>query len=69
MEHVSTIGLLCTCTSCLLLSDTLFHTEKAETTSLDETGDNIVLSEQEAQRMTMNIGEPTRRRSWCWRQY
>ena len=48
MEHISTIGLLCTCTSCLLLADTLLHTGKAETTSLDETGDNIVLSEQEA---------------------
>ena len=48
MEHVSTIRLLCTCTSCLLLSDTLLHTGKAETTSLDEKGDNIVLSEPEA---------------------
>ena len=26
----------------------MFHTGKAETTSLDETGDNIVLTEQEA---------------------
>ena len=30
------------------MSDTLFHTGKAETTSLDETGHGIVLSEQEA---------------------
>ena len=48
MEHISTIGLSCTCTSCLLLSDTLLDTGKAETTSLHETGENIVLSEQEA---------------------
>ena len=47
MEHVSTIGLLCTCATCLLLPDTLLHPGKAETTSLDETGDDIVLSEQE----------------------
>ena len=47
-ECMSTIGLLCTCTTCLLLSDTLLHTEKAETTSLNETGDGIVLSEEEA---------------------
>ena len=40
--------MLCTCTTCLLLSDTLLHTGKAETTSLDETGDDLVLSEQEA---------------------
>ena len=32
----------------LLLSDTLLHKGKAETTSLDESGDEIVLSEQEA---------------------
>ena len=43
---MSTIGLLCTCTTCLLLSDTLLHTGKAETTSSDETGCNIVLMEQ-----------------------
>ena len=48
MEHISTIGLLCPCRSCLLLSDTLLIKGKAETISLDETGDNIVLSEQEA---------------------
>ena len=47
MECTSTIVWLCTCTTCFL-SETLLHTGKAETTSLDETGDNIVLSEQEA---------------------
>ena len=42
------IGLLCTCTTCLLLSDTLLYTGKAQTTSLDETRDDIVLNKQEA---------------------
>ena len=48
MEHISTVGLLCSCATCLLMSDTLLHTGKPETTSVDETGDDIVLSEQEA---------------------
>ena len=57
MKCMSTIGLLCTCTTCLSLSDTLLHTGKAATTSFDQTGDDIVLSEQEATEDNNEQGE------------